>query len=211
MSDDPSSETVTGEPEGGLEVWSDVPTAVLSDELAHHGVVAPRLSPIAGARRFAGRALTIRVSPSARAGARDALRMAWPGSVIVVDAGTHGDAAVWGGNLAAIARARGVCAVVVDGFVRDVAELRESGLAVYARGVTPLGPPWTGIINEPVTCGGQAVAPGDLVVGDEDGIVVVPAAGSPDLLARCLERARREDAYQSRVAALGWPAADAEC
>jgi 4-hydroxy-4-methyl-2-oxoglutarate aldolase len=87
--------------------------------------------------------------------------------------------------------------VVVDGRVRDLAELRTSGLAVYAREVTPAGRDWGGEVNVVVRCGGVEVAPCAVIVGDDDGVVVLPADGRPELLARCRERMASETARQA--------------
>jgi 4-hydroxy-4-methyl-2-oxoglutarate aldolase len=184
--------------------WSTVPTAVLSDETGHQGVIAHRVRARTPGPCFAGRALTIRVTPEGSNTPRDALRLARPGCAIVIDATSHPEAAVWGGNLTTIAQARGVRAVIVDGFVRDIAELSQSGIAVYSCGVTPVGPQWTCTLEEPVHCGGQSIAPGDLLVGDADGVVVV-GSGQQDLLLRSLQRLSREEELRERVRLRGWP------
>jgi regulator of RNase E activity RraA len=173
-------------------VWRTIPTAVLSDEHQHRGVLSG-LRPLFAGRSFAGQALTIAVDDSAEGSPRMALAAAWPQACIVVDARLRSDGAVWGGNLAAIARARGVVAVVVDGNVRDIADLRASGLAVYSRGITPRGPSWGGRIGGTISCGGVDIAQGDLVVGDEDGVIAIPLGEVGDaLLARCRARMARE-------------------
>jgi len=175
-----------------LEAWGRVPAAVLSDERDHRGVLAgPR--PLFAGRPFAAQALTIEVASHVQGTPREALAQAWPGAAIVIDARTAPDAAVWGGNLIRIARERGVVAIVVDGNVRDTIELRDSGLAVCSGGVTPRGPMWTGHIGTPIECGGVAVRSGDLIVGDDDGVVAVPIDEVDDaLLARCQARIARE-------------------
>jgi regulator of RNase E activity RraA len=175
-----------------LDRWRRIPAAVLSDERSHRGVLSgPR--PLFAGRPFAAPALTIEVTPQAQGTPREALARAWAGVAIVIDASSASDAAVWGGNLIRIARERGVVAVVVDGNVRDTIELRDSGLAVCSRGVTPRGPMWTGHIDAPIECGGVAVRPGDLIVGDDDGVVAVPIGEVDDgLLARCRARIARE-------------------
>lgn len=175
-----------------LAQWRRIPAAVLSDERDHRGVLSgPR--PLFAGRPFAAQALTIEVAPHATGTPRAALAQAWTGAAIAIDARSSPDAAVWGGNLIRIARERGVVAVVVDGNVRDTIELRESGLAVCSGGVTPRGPTWTGHIGTPIECGGVAVRPGDLLVGDDDGVVAVPIGEVDDtLLARCRARIARE-------------------
>ena len=175
-----------------LAAWSANPTAVVSDERAHRGVLFG-LRPLFAGRSFAAQALTIAVDNIDNGTPREALATAWPYACVVIDARLRPDGAVWGGNLAAIARDRGVVAVVVDGNVRDIVELRASGLAVYSRGVTPRGPAWGGRIGGTIQCGGVEVARGDLIVGDEDGVIAVPLAEVDDgLLERCRARMKRE-------------------
>ena len=175
-----------------LAAWSAIPTAVVSDERAHRGVLSG-LRPLFVGRSFAAQALTIAVEDNDNGAPRKALAAAWPHACIVIDARLQPDAAVWGGNLATIARDRGVTAVVVDGNVRDIVELRASGLAIYSRGVTPRGPPWGGRIGGTIQCGGVEVAQGDLIVGDEDGVIAIPLDAVDDaLLERCRTRMKRE-------------------
>ena len=122
-----------------------------------------------------------------------------------------------GGILVAAAVARKLTAVVIDGAVRDVAELRESGLAVYARAVVPNGPHkgFGGSVNTPIQCGGVPVNPGDLVVGDEDGVVVIRPNQLPGLIERCRARIEKEEKFVKQIEAgvstvelMGLPPAD---
>ena len=177
--------------ESDLVAWRAIPTAVLSDERQHHGVLSG-LRLLFPDRSFAAQALTIEVQNTDNGAPRAALAQAWRGACIAIDARTRPDGAVWGGNLIALARARGVAAIVVDGNVRDMVDLRKSGLAVCSRGVTPRGPVWGGRIGGPIQCGGISIHTGDLIVGDEDGVVAVPLeAVNEELLDRC--RARLAD------------------
>jgi len=118
-----------------------------------------------------------------------------PGAIIVVEAGdvTY---AVAGGNVCAVAQRRGIAGFIVDGVIRDLAEARRLGFPVFARGVSPIpgGKAALGIFNVPVRCGGVRVAPRDMLVADEEGIVVVPAGQSADLLARAQAKAARDAA-----------------
>ncbi|GAB6898837.1 hypothetical protein JCM9957A_19270 [Kineosporia succinea] len=122
-----------------------------------------------------------------------AIYRAEPGSVIVVESGDL-DHAPAGGNVCAVAQRRGVAAFVVDGVIRDLAEVRAAGFPVFARGVVPI--PGTkkelGSLGETVTCGGVLVGPGDIVVADEEGVVVVPAGRAPQVLAASRARLARE-------------------
>ncbi|GAB3555909.1 RraA family protein [Arthrobacter tumbae] len=158
-----------------------LPTAAFSDAMQRFGG-AVGLSPITstGAGRKAvhlvGRALTVQTRPGDNLTVHKAADLAVPGEVLVVDAGAQTDRAIVGGLLASYAQKRGVAGIVLDGAVRDLSELAELGIPVFARGVSHLGPykDGPGVIRGNIAVGGTAVCQGDLVVGDEDGIVFVP-------------------------------------
>jgi 4-hydroxy-4-methyl-2-oxoglutarate aldolase len=123
-----------------------------------------------------------------------AIHRAPAGSVIVCAAGDS-SWAMAGGNVCAYAQQRGIAGFVVDGVIRDLAETRKNKFPVLARGVIPIpGVRKTaGLINVPVVCGGVTVAPGDVVVADEEGIVVLPKAHAADLLAKAQARAKKDE------------------
>ena len=184
-----------------LAAWRDIPPAVISDELNRTGAMAAAIKPLAPGMKVVGQALTVQTMVGDNAALHYCLTVAWPGAVIVVDARGHLDTAVWGGILTYAAKHVGVAGVVVDGSVRDVAELRESGLAVYARGAIPSGPHkgWGGSVNVPIQCGGVAVDPGDLIVADDDGVVVVARRQMDGLLERCRARVAKEKTILERI------------
>jgi len=148
-----------------------------------------------GMPRVAGPAYPVRCLPGDNLMLHAAIYRAEPGAVIVVEAGDT-DYAVAGGNVCLVAQRRGIAAFVVDGVIRDLAETREHRFPVFARGVIPIpgGKDGVGVLNGPVRCGGVAVAPGDIVVADEEGIVVVPAARAEAVLQAALARAAKEAA-----------------
>src|SRR5438093_4762086 len=123
-----------------------------------------------------------------------AIHRAPAGSVIVCAAGDS-NWAMAGGNVCAYAQQRGIAGFVVDGVIRDLAETRKNKFPVFGRGVIPIpGVRKTaGLIDVPVVCGGVTVAPGDVVVADEEGIVVLPRAQAADLLSRAQARAKKEE------------------
>jgi 4-hydroxy-4-methyl-2-oxoglutarate aldolase len=123
-----------------------------------------------------------------------AIHRAPAGSVIVCAAGDS-NWAMAGGNVCAYAQQRGIAGFVVDGVIRDLAETRKNRFPVFGRGVIPIpGVRKTaGLINVSVVCGGVTVAPGDVVVADEEGIVVLPKAQAADLLAKAQARAKKEE------------------
>jgi RraA family protein len=150
-----------------------------------------------------GPACTVKVFPGDNLMVHKALDIARPGDVIVVDAAGSHTAAVLGDLVCTKARHRGVAGFVVDGLVRDLPGiLRLGDFPVFARGVTPIGPlhRGPGEINYPISVGGVVVNPGDLVVGDRNGVVVVPRDSAPELLDRLRARSANEAEYLAAVA-----------
>lgn len=151
----------------------------------------PRIRPVWPGARLLGPALTVRTPPGQQRAVRLAVEQAREGDVLVVDAGGALERALVGDRLAAVLRERGVVGVVVDGAVRDSAGLEELGFAAFAAAVVPTPPLRTvdGEVGGAVTCGGLTVSAGDLVAGDRDGVVVIPAAEAAAILARAEELA----------------------
>ncbi len=153
--------------------------------------------------RVAGPAFTVRCAAADNLMLHAAIYRAEPGSVIVVQAGDI-DYALAGGNVCAVAQRRGVAAFVVDGVIRDIAEVREMGFPVFARGVIPIPGAKNTVepLNQPVRCGGVTVRAGDIIVADEEGIVAVPRDRADEVLETAQAREAREadeslDAWES--------------
>ncbi|CAA9570617.1 MAG: Demethylmenaquinone methyltransferase-like protein [uncultured Thermomicrobiales bacterium] len=166
----------------------------LADVLDHDRVMDHGIRPLwSGAPRVAGPAYPVRCPSRDNLMLHAAIYRAPAGSVVVVEAGDT-DYAVAGGNVCAVAQKRGIAAFVVDGVVRDLAEARANRFPLFARGVIPIpgGKDAIGVLNGPVRCGGVLVAPGDVVVADEEGIVVVPAPRLGAVLAAARERVAKE-------------------
>lgn len=163
------------------------------DRVMDHGI-RPAWTPIP---RVAGPAYPVRCDRGDNLMLHAALHRAPAGAIVVVEAGDR-DYAVSGGNVCAWAQKRGIAAFVVDGVIRDLAEVRERGFPVFARGVVPIpgDKRRAGVLNGPVLCGGVRVAPGDVVVADEEGIVVVPLGRIQEILSAAETRAAK-DAAQS--------------
>ncbi len=150
-----------------------------------------------GMPRLAGPAYTVNCPPGDNLMLHAAIYRAAPGSVIVVQAG-DAEYAMAGGNVCAIAQSRGIAGFVVDGVIRDLAEVREAQFAVFARGVMPVPgqKQALGTLNQPIFCGGVRVNPGDMVVADEEGIAVIPAA-QQDAVWQAAQQRTEQDAAQS--------------
>jgi 4-hydroxy-4-methyl-2-oxoglutarate aldolase len=153
-----------------------IPTTILADILGREQAMAIGIRPLwPDAGRVAGPAFTVACAPGDNLMLHAAIYRAAPGSVLVVESGDV-DYAVAGGNVCAVAQRRGIAALVVDGVIRDLAEVRNSGFPVFARGAVPVAgsKAVTAPLNAPVRCGGVTVCAGDIVVADDDGVIVVP-------------------------------------
>ena len=133
-----------------------------------------------------GPVCTVKVFPGDNLMVHKALDIAQPGDVIIVDAGGSTMTAVLGDLVASKAKSRGIQGFVIDGLIRDLPEMKEVGLPVFARGITPIGPlhRGPGEINFPISCGGIVITPGDIVVGDGNGVVVVRSEFADEVLER---------------------------
>lgn len=153
--------------------------------------------------RIIGPACTVKVYPGDNLMVHKSLDIAQPGDVVVVDTANSGNTAVLGDLISTKARHRGIAGFVVDGFIRDLPAIQALGnFPVFARGVTPIGPlhRGPGEINHPVSVGGIVVHPGDIIVGDLNGVVVVPRGIAEELIGRLEAREAAESNYTAAVA-----------
>jgi regulator of RNase E activity RraA len=165
-------------------------------ELGIHTLTEPSL-------RLVGPACTVKTYPGDNLMVHKSLDIAKPGDVIVIDTSGSSMGAVLGDLVSTKARHRGVAGFVVDGLIRDLPGIRDLGdFPVFARGVTPIGPlhRGPGEINYPISAGGIVVNPGDLIVGDLNGVVVVPREIAAELLDRLTAQRRSEADYMDAVA-----------
>jgi RraA family protein len=151
--------------------------------------------------KILGPACTVKVFPGDNLMVHKSLDIARPGDVVVVDAGASPMNAVLGDLVATKAKHRGIAGFVVDGLVRDIEGILEVHIPVFARGVTPIGPlhRGPGEVNFPIQCGGIVVHPGDVIVGDMNGVVVVPMEVAEDILQRLRARKQTEAEYLAAV------------
>ena len=197
-------------PDGALlERFANVITEHLVDAMDGRGALDHRVKAIDTNRAtFVGSAVTCLCSPGDNLAIVAALAILKPNDVIVAATDAHATLAVVGRRITGMAKNRGAVAVVTDGLARDTAGIRQNGVPVFCAGVTPnsataSGP---GTVGQPVVVGGVAVQSGDIIVGDVDGVVVIPLARASEVLQR-LEavRAREADLAQKLAAGLGVP------
>ena len=186
-----------------LSELSRFPAATVYEAMGKAGGMSPAIRPMLGRSRLSGPAYTVRILGCESAAVLWAIEQAPPGSVLVIDTGSSGTAAVWGGTSTLAAATRGLAGVVTNGLVRDLDEIEDLRFPVYATGVTVHGtlknhPGWTG---EAISLGGVIVRPGDIVIGDSDGVVVVAAERIDDTLQKARLQRDKEQARDTRIRA----------
>src|SRR5438270_175402 len=149
--------------------------AILADVAGRRGTMHGRIAPVSPEMKCAGPAFTIEVRPGDNLMIHTAMTMARPGDILVIDGKGDRTCALMGAIMINACKALKIGGVVIDAAIRDSLELRELGFPVFAVGANPNGPTKfvPGRINWPISCGDIAVHPGDLVVGDADGVVVI--------------------------------------
>lgn len=166
-----------------VEAFKGIPSSNIGDCVRKMTCMFGGIRPF-NKHNLLGVAFTVKVPSGDNLAAQMALDYAKPGDIIVIDGAGYTDRALVGGMMLAYAELRHLGGFVVNGAVRDMDDIRSSSLPVFAKAVTPLGPyrEGPGEINVPVVCGGQVVMPGDILVGDADGIVVIPRNDAKELL-----------------------------
>ena len=185
-----------------LAQWATIPPAIAGDVMNRQNVMAGRISPLSPGMTMAGQARTVAVLAGDNAALHEVIGRLRPNEVLVIDAANYDDRAVWGGILNTRAKLRDINGVVLDGAARDAAEMREMGLPVYLSALSPAGPHkgWGGSIDDRISCGGVAVIPGDIILGDDDGVTVVPLARADAVLAASLARIAYEEDILNKLA-----------
>lgn len=188
--------------------------AILSDVAGRRGTMHARVAPVHESMKLAGPAFTVEVRPGDNLMIHAAIALAQPGDILVIDGKGDQTAALMGTLMMSACKKKGLGGVIVDGAIRDRLELLELGFPVFSAGFNPAGPTKfvPGRINHPISCAGATVNPGDLVVADADGVVVIERAKAPammDLAAKKVadESARLEAIAKGDIAAKWLPAA----
>jgi regulator of RNase E activity RraA len=182
--------------------FRELPTSILSDCLDRFNALAG-LRPVGEPKAFAGPAVTVEEIEGGNLMSHLALKHVRPGDVLVIDAKGVTTRACWGGLQTFAAAERGITAIVIDGAIRDAADVPKYGVPVYCRGTSPAGPHkgWGGRVNVSIACAGVPINPGDLIVGDADGLVVVPREMAAEIADRAAQKLATEREWFKRVEA----------
>lgn len=195
-------------------------TATLVESLRDYSAALPSaIKPIDPRMKLCGPAVTVSSPAADNLMLHRAIYAARSGDVIVVEVAGWFEAGYWGDVMTQAARVRRLGGLVIDGCVRDLSEIAASRFPVFARGgcIRGTGKRGGGRINQPIQIGDSRIAPGDLIVGDRDGVVVIPPARLADLLKTAAHRVQHETAMKrelragkTTLALHGWPASDAD-
>lgn len=181
------------------------PSCVVADSQERSGVLRSDIRPLFEAR-FVGTALTVRLYPGDLVDCLDALSVAQKGNVIMVDAAGETETSIWGGLMAGLCQQKGVVGAVVDGAIRDTDEIKSLRFPIFSRAIVPRSThsPYSKRlepieVNVPIQCATIMVSPGDVVLADEIGVVVVPQNEAAGVLKRAQEQAAQEEATRQRI------------
>jgi RraA family protein len=183
-----------------IENFRGLPVAVIADEMNRLGCMAARIKPL-NQVPLLGVAFTVKVRAGDNLMVHRALDMALAGDVIVVDGQGDLSNAIAGENMMMWAQRRQLAGVIIDGAVRDLDSLRNLEFAVFAAGIQPKGPykNGPGEINVPVCCGGVVINPGDIIVGDEDGVVSIHPVDAPTVCKKAHARHQKEGVTRQAI------------
>ncbi len=178
-------------------------TCAISDCLGRFNAMTADMRPLFDGIRLVGAAVTVKTLASDIAAAFKAIDLCEPGDVIVIDSHGSVNTAFWGENMTMSAINRGVTAAVIDGACRDVEEIRKLRFPVLCKGIVPNVASVSGYghVNVPIQCAGVAVEPGDVVVIDGNGVVVVPRSEAAAILAAAQKLLRTEHVLQEKIKA----------
>jgi regulator of RNase E activity RraA len=185
-----------------IEAFAKLPVANVSDSMSRMTAAGPTLRPMHASGGMAGVALTVKARPGDNLMLHKAIDMALPGDVIVMDAGGDTTNALFGEMMLAYAIKRGVAGLVLNGAIRDSDAMKEVNHPVFAAGVTHRGPykDGPGEINVPIAIDGMVVHPGDIMIGDGDGVLCIPIDEAKGILSKAQAKLAAETRQMEAIA-----------
>lgn len=178
-----------------------IPTTCISDAMDGLNNLNPFIKPLKEEYKLAGRALTVKVPVGDNLAVLKAIRESKPGDILVVDAKGDQYRAIAGDFVVGMAKTLGIGGLVVDGVIRDIIGIKDLNFPVFSKGTTVAssGKAGVGEINIPIACGGTTIQPGDIIVGDADGVVVIPQKIEEKILALSKEKLKKDQLREESI------------
>jgi 4-hydroxy-4-methyl-2-oxoglutarate aldolase len=188
-------------PQELVESMRKLPTATIHEAYGAQGAMSHYIKPIHSAMKLCGPVVPVKARPGDNLIVHKAIYVAQPGDILLVDTASYVEAGFWGGIMTVTAQQRGIGGLVTDGAVRDSEEMIQMGFPVFSQGISIKGTTKSclGSINHPINFEGVHINPGDLIVGDADGIVVVHREDAPDVLEKSKQREEKEQKISAEL------------
>ncbi|MGW5887744.1 RraA family protein [Priestia megaterium] len=174
--------------------FEEIPTTCISDTMEGLNNLDPTIKPLKESYKVAGRAFTVKMPVGDNLVVLKAIREAKPGDVLVIDAKGDTYRAIAGDFIVGMAQTLGIKGIVVDGVIRDIEGTKQLNYPVFCKGTTIAASSKAGMgeVNIPISCGGQTIHPGDIIVGDADGVVVIPQYFEEEALEQSLNKLNKD-------------------
>jgi 4-hydroxy-4-methyl-2-oxoglutarate aldolase len=178
-------------------------TGMISDCMGKTGQMNASIKPVYRGAKLAGTAVTVLCPVADNLTIHKAMEVAQPGDVLVVNAGGYPNAGLFGDVMSLAAKVKGLSGLVIDGGVRDIEGIAELGFPVFASAINPGGTvkKVLGTINLPISCGGISIKPGDIIIGDADGVVVIPREKATEVRTKASQALQQEEAFKKEIVA----------
>lgn len=184
-----------------VKEFFDLPTTCISDAMDGLNNLHPAIKPLMEEYRLAGKAFTVKLPVGDNLAVLRAIREAKQGDILVIDAKGDQYRAIAGDFVVGMAQTLGIGGIVVDGVIRDIIGIKKLNFPVFSRGtaVASSGKTGVGEINVPISCGGAAINPGDILVGDADGVVVIPQSMAGTILEKAKEKLEKDENREQAI------------
>ena len=185
-----------------LQAFREIPTSIASDAMNRMQAMSGEIKALRCPVKISGPAVTVQSLPGDNLAIHHAIYAAKKGDILVIQGRGSRDIAIFGFIATEACRAVGIQGAVIDGAIRDSRQIAESNFPVFSLGTCPAGPHkgWGGDINRSISCGGVSVNPGDIVLGDDDGVVVIPRESASRVLEESLQLIAKEQSWLKALA-----------